>query len=1183
MSTQTTEVKVLITADGQALATTARAGSQDLDRLKASAAGADAALGRLGTEANDTAQDLQRQARAATGATAANRGLAGSARGAAAATGASAAASARATGAANDLGAAHGRAATGMRGALAAATGLVPGLAGVGEAGAVGAAALGGVSAAALAAAAGIAVVVVGIGGLLAAGFAYEAQQERINTALARSGMAATLSAADITDAAAAIARDTGRSYDIVEQSLLDLATSGDFTAEGLREVGRVGADLADNFGIEVSEGISIAADAFRALAAEDTDALAEALVFLGDDADNVAKRLTEMGNSSEAQAELLGILADAADGGSGSVSESFGNMTGALGDLIGAMVESTGITDYLRERMELLGIAANWAASQIRDAIDAGRGAKYGDREGRLAKDDRETDITTERAEGRRRDRPTRATPRGRSGGGRGRAARDPTEGWEDQIDRLQGSFGALPADIQRVEEALEQVDELLAAIGDRPGPRFDRMRAELAELRPQIEASLGRPIRDILADQTRTIALLESAARGRSGETEQLRLQQDLMQRLGVENEEQLAIALRRRGVTAEEYRQLFANLDVMRQLTDEERRRNQVRAQRVAEVDRFAGNVRDTIGDVRTEGLGALTNFLNDLLDQVNQQLTDQLFEEFFGAMFRDLRQQMAGENPVEQAQDQFAQTIRSTASRLDALAVAARNATNGLNGAGVPPSEAANDNGQLSSGDEDIVVQGARQIDVLARMLTGLFGTFFGRDSELAQGMGEITANALRGAVQGQMASSLFGSLGIRQSSTGAGLGGAAGEALGKKFFGKLLGSAAGPIGSIVGGLLGGTLGGMLRSSKYGTASISNGADGLSSSVRGNSAAFRSGATSGANSAMGGIQSIATQLGGFISGNPSVSIGQVDGKWRVSTTGYTGKLRKKAPGVVDFGKDGEAAARSFAIADALADGVVSGISDKVRAALASSKDVEAALREAIKVDEIEQLLGGFGTAARRTFVDFERQAKERLRIAGKYGFDLVKLEEVNQRERAAILDEAISDVTGGLKQLLEDMISGERAAGSLVDRRAALLARKAELERRAATDARAAEELTRVLEQLYDVSIQAFGSAGVEFASDRATIQSSAEAIIAAATRELTQAQNDARRNAGTEARTTETLITESNQHLDAIARAANENNDQMAELLALMRNGAGPSATIVNFAAARAIGSGVMSS
>ncbi len=112
---------------------------------------------------------------------------------------------------------------------------------------------------------------------------------------------------------------------------------------------------------------------------------------------------------------------------------------------------------------------------------------------------------------------------------------------------------------------------------------------------------------------------------------------------------------------------------------------------------------------------------------------------------------------------------------------------------------------------------------------------------------------------------------------------------------------------------------------------------------------------------------------------------MSIGQYDNEWRVSTTGYSGKLNFKGDtsatgkGLYGFKDDAEGAV-AFAIADAIADGAIEGISASVAKALQSSDDLNEAITEALKVQEVETLMGGVGAELQKQFKAFEAQAKE-----------------------------------------------------------------------------------------------------------------------------------------------------------------------------------------------------------
>lgn len=419
----------------------------------------------------------------------------------------------------------------------------------------------------------------------------------------------------------------------------------------------------------------------------------------------------------------------------------------------------------------------------------------------------------------------------------------------------------------------------------------------------------------------------------------------------------------------------------------------------------------------------------------------------------------------------------------------------------------------------------------------------FKGIFGDSGPFSGAMGKTLGKAFAGAqFGGAIGKGVTNALGIKGSKTGAQVGGAIGQAFG------------GPIGAAIGGTLGSIVGGLFKKSKTGSTSIGfvDGALGLGTTT-GNSQAFKDQSKGIAQSIMGNLTSLADQLGAVITGAPSVSVGIRNGKPVVDTTG---KNRTKGAGVVKFRKGEEEAAALFAQQDALKDllsgDFVQGLSAKVRAALQSSTDLEKGLKEALKVDEIERLLDGFGGMAKKAFVDFERQARERLRIAGKYGFDLVKLEETNAKERTKLFDSAVESAVGSLKGLLEDLTTGERAPGTLLDRRDALISKRDSLLATAATDADAANKLADVLNQLDQVNLDAFGTAGAQFASDRAGIKSTAQAIIEQATADLKAAQGKAMSNAGTTADATAKAIADANA---AVVSALDENNDQNARLIA----------------------------
>lgn len=372
-------------------------------------------------------------------------------------------------------------------------------------------------------------------------------------------------------------------------------------------------------------------------------------------------------------------------------------------------------------------------------------------------------------------------------------------------------------------------------------------------------------------------------------------------------------------------------------------------------------------------------------------------------------------------------------------------------------------------------------------------------------------------------------------GMTGSKTGGALGGMIGGAVGKELLGSALGSLgqfAGPIGAIAGGLLGGAIGGLLKKTKTGAANITS-VD-SDATLSGNSAQFKAAASGAAGSVQDGLSSIAEQLGGSI-GSFNVTIGQRHGDWRVRSG--TGSL-KVAKGATEFDDD-QAGAIAYAMQLAISQGAVTGLSAAVSKALNSSSDLDTALTEALKVQEVETLLGGISAEMASQFKTLETQAKERLRIATQYGFDVVEIEKKNAEDRVALVDQILTSRIGSLQDLLDDLNFGDLYEGSLTDQRTALLAEIAKARASAeAGDDGAADTLASLSRQLIELSREAYGTAGSEYASDRDSAISDAMSVIKAETNRVNEAQG---------------LSTEAVSELKTSNDIANEQADQLADM------------------------------
>lgn len=414
-------------------------------------------------------------------------------------------------------------------------------------------------------------------------------------------------------------------------------------------------------------------------------------------------------------------------------------------------------------------------------------------------------------------------------------------------------------------------------------------------------------------------------------------------------------------------------------------------------------------------------------------------------------------------------------------------------------------------------------------------TGAFAKTMTRVMEGA-GLGVAGATMVFGQKGNNLGSAIGGVMG---QSLGQSLGPVIGKAVGGGL-GKALGGAAGPLGAIAGGILGSLVGGLFSSKPRGTATITSTTD--KAQVIANRGEIASGLNQMSTGVQGALKQIADRLGADV-GSFAVSIGQYKDYYQVSSVAndpYLGKsnYHKKSSNALYDGKDASAAVAA-AIQNAIADGGVKGLSAAVEKALKSSPDIDVALAEALKVQSVELAIGGLGAQLEKQFKDFERQAADRLRIARQYGFDVVKMEERNAADRLALSKKLAADQIGSLQTLIDSMTSGSLFEGNAIDQRQAVLDQIAATRADANAGVEgAADKLAGLLEQLNNVSRDAYGTTG-GFAADRATILDEARATIAAANQRVSDA-----------AKASDPALTATNA-------ALNENNDQNAAMLAAL--------------------------
>lgn len=690
-----------------------------------------------------------------------------------------------------------------------------------------------------------------------------------------------------------------------------------------------------------------------------------------------------------------------------------------------------------------------------------------------------------------------------------------------EDTAGKIAGirdQFSDLPSQVVRSNKALRDLDDIASDLERRRPPNYASLKPALEEARRAVQDSLLRPFNDYLKKAEQAAQIDQLLAAGREDEAAALQVVLSLQDKMNPLTEEQLDTVLE--TVRAERQRSMV--------LRDQQA----LIQANVNAVHDMRGALEQTVSDM-LRGRFSVKNILSSLGDSYLRITSQRIVESMFGDTLRALEDRASGQQYVEKAGKGMAEELKKASAAVLDWRSAVERSTIGAaqsapsSGATPAPSAPSSDgSAQPSEGEEggeitvtarrpngnfvvEILNQVMRPLGVeLPKKLTDLLSSFLGK-------LEVSLPDVMKGALTGATASKLI--LGSGGSGIGGAIGGAIGEKVGEKFMSKGLetlakglGDFAGPLGSIAGGLIGGVLGGLFKKAKWGTSVVSGqGDDDVSTS--GNKAAYRANSSGVAGTVQDMIAQIAEQLGGDPSGGYNVSIGQYKGKWRVSNTGRTGKLKGKYSDVTDFGEDGAEAAALYAALDAISDGAIKGISAAVQKALKSSDDLEKAVAEALKVQEVEMLVGGLGAELEKAFKDFERQAQERLRIAKDYGFDIVAIEQRNAEDRLKLSEQLLEQQVGSLQKLIDEMTSGALFEGSAVEQRDALLA---EIEKtRAAANAGedgAADKLAGLLEQLNAVSRDAYGTTG-GFADDRELILDAARDAITKANQRIADAQ------------------------------------------------------------------------
>lgn len=739
------------------------------------------------------------------------------------------------------------------------------------------------------------------------------------------------------------------------------------------------------------------------------------------------------------------------------------------------------------------------------------------------------------------------------------------------DELDRMNVTWGEQPTLIKRAADDQAKLQVIIDAYAGKQDAVSQAIVAQARAEQQAIEVGKVRPLTEYLRGQSEELRVGALILGGHQDEAEALRVQIGLERQMG--------------PLTADQKDQVLATVQAL----DAQSRQLDVLRQKQGLYLDALGDMKGIVEDatqafVRGD-LGQLIKAPGKLLAGFTQLQGKLLFDKLFGDAFRGLEDQLQGRNPVDAASarladgvDQVAGQTKRTVSSFgsvgdaaDKVAAAFGHLLTGASTAGVAaPSPDSGVGAALASTG---TLAGIR-LDAAGHAINDLtqadahgaialptqpissqaIGDALGKHDQTAsqlyasglskvgeqlghvlgvsdpkkfgESIGKGASTALAGAATGQLISGLGNALGVHLNSTGSQLGGA-------------LGGLSGiPGGSIIGSVLGGIVGILFApKAKPGGVTIGNaGGEAGQTGTSGSDAKLIAASSELGSAVSDGINQIAQQLGGTL-GNFSVSIGKYKDDLRVNENGrplggVTGS------GAVGFGDDQQAAV-SYAISRAIAQGAVQGLSSAVTKALQSSTDVNKALQEALNVADLEKVIGGIGAQLDGIFKDEAAKAADRVALAKKYGLDLLKVEQANAQERTDLVASTLQSRIGSLQDLLTSLTSGDLFEGDAATRRKALqdqiTAAKADAE--AGKDG-ADDKLAQLEQQLVTTSKEAFGTAGPQYAADRASATADVQHVIDLET---------ARVNAAAQAQQATT------DAVNQVATLTNESNDILAQI------------------------------
>jgi len=644
-----------------------------------------------------------------------------------------------------------------------------------------------------------------------------------------------------------------------------------------------------------------------------------------------------------------------------------------------------------------------------------------------------------------------------------------------EQAIAAINAEWDDQPRLIDKARLATLKLDNLQEQLSKRKlTPEVQKLLGLIDQARGAIRDGMDRPYRDFVEAQRESLEVGKLVLAGRDADAEALQNVLRLQERMGPLNKQQVQQVYR----LAQQHQAINRLLEDQRRL--------------VGIYESAWGGVLDQVDGVVAKiqgGSGGIVGVIQKLQ-------RDLLSNALFGGVDREIedyiRQATGKRTPAEILQDQaqgagiaLHDSVADASGALTDFVDAMVDATMRIKG--VNPDTARAVAGFVSSGgaglltgigagvaganDSEIVVNGHRSTgealglvrsSAVLEKVIDKFSDNLGRlgidlPKQLTTGLKQQLPTVLEGAAFGGIGGSVFSALGGGKSDkTASSVGGILGEYGGKELgktitkeiggsLGKTLGGLAGPLGGIVGGLLGNVVGGLFKTTQRGSAQITS-VD-QAAVVNGNYSAVQSDLGGLATNVQTGIRQIADALGGDL-GTFAVSINKYKDSYRVDPNGGTSVGGKYGTndGVLKFDNDPEGAVRA-AIANALSDGAIKGISDASQRILASGKDLETAIGKAVLIEAIPKNLKKMLDPVGAAIDDLNREWKKTVAALKEGGASTEQMAQAQQLYNLQLeqVKNSTASASATLRDFADSLKLGSNSPYSLRDQEATALAK------------------------------------------------------------------------------------------------------------------------------------------